>query len=87
MKKSKLWICMAMSVCMLAGCGGFSPDETGVSVAKNGAVKSVAIENLDKDMRYHYTFKLPVFQHEIQIITKTMGITWLLFAEDCIKYL
>lgn len=49
MKKSKLWICMAMSVCMLAGCGGFSPDETGVSVAKNGAVKSVAIENLDKD--------------------------------------
>ena len=49
MKKSKLWICTALSICMLAGCGGFSPDETGVSVSKNGEVKSVAIENLDKD--------------------------------------
>lgn len=50
MKKSRLWTGVVLAACLLAGCsGGFSPDETGVSLGKDGKVKSVAIEQMDKD--------------------------------------
>lgn len=49
MKKRGILAITIGLMCLLSGCSKFSPDESAVSVNKNGDITGVAVENLDKD--------------------------------------
>ncbi|MCI7813154.1 MAG: hypothetical protein SO016_13820 [Lachnospiraceae bacterium] len=48
MKKIKLLLVAAMVAGLVTGCSKFKPDQTGISVKKNGSIVSVIKESLDR---------------------------------------
>ena len=48
MKGKRLLLIAAVAAGLTTGCGRFKPDQTGILVEKNGRIKSVIKENLDK---------------------------------------
>jgi hypothetical protein len=48
MKRAKGLILAAVTMSLLTGCGGFSPDETAVSVGKDGTITAAVIDTLDQ---------------------------------------
>ena len=49
MKRGCLAATVLIFACVLTGCGGFSPEVTGISINKNGTVTEVVRENFDQD--------------------------------------
>jgi len=49
MKRGRLIAALICAACILTGCGGFSPEVTGVSIDKKGRITQVVRESFDKD--------------------------------------
>lgn len=50
MKRRVTWIAvLAVAACAMTGCSKFSPEETAVSVGKDGKITAAVIEQLDQD--------------------------------------
>lgn len=56
MKKAKMLMLAVLSIGMLTGCSKFSPDETAVSIGKNGEITAAVLDELDES--YYNTEEL-----------------------------
>ena len=73
MKKRRILAVMVGVMCLLSGCSKFSsPDESAVSISKDGGITGTAVESLDKEY-YDETELKTMIESEIDAYKTSTG--------------